>query len=399
MANSLARTQRDIGAALHDVTAAGQATRWLAGDNALGLRRLALYRSNVDAAAAKALAAAHPVIRQLVGDEFFDALASAYRREHPSRYGDLNEFGESLADFLGPFPPAQSLPYLPDLARLEWAAHRAYGAADAERLDHAALAAVSPEKQAALSFRFAPGTAVIRSTHPVARIWAVHQPADDRAFEVDLSMAETALVTRSGYRVVVMAIGAGDAAFIDRALRDRVRLDLRLLHSTDNESFMNALIQRARVITGLIDRYLQPLLLLAARLYVANVFIKSGLVKLSDWSATLALFHDEYKVPLLPPDLAAYVGTFGELFFPVLIVLGLAGRFGAAGLFVVNAMAVASYPQLFGFDCPAAINSHAYWGSLLLSLVVFGPGKLSLDAVILRRLGFPARSTLSPAMS
>ncbi len=149
---------------------------------------------------------------------------------------------------------------------------------------------------------------------------------------------------------------------------------------------MRNLIQRALVVTGLLD-FLQPILLLAARLYVSSVFLRSGMIKVSDWSSTLALFHDEYKVPVLPPDLAAWVGTFGELFFPVLIVLGLAGRCGAAGLFFVNAMAVISYPQLFGFDCPAGLHAHFYWGSLLVALVAFGPGRLSLDAVILRRLG------------
>ena len=149
---------------------------------------------------------------------------------------------------------------------------------------------------------------------------------------------------------------------------------------------MRELIARALVLTRAADK-LQPLALLAARLYVARIFIQSGLVKISDWGATLALFHDEYKVPVLPPDVAACVGTFGELCFPVLIVLGLAGRFGAAGLFVVNAMAVLSYPQLWGFDCPAGIHSHFYWGSLLLALTIFGPGKLSLDELILRRLG------------
>ena len=153
---------------------------------------------------------------------------------------------------------------------------------------------------------------------------------------------------------------------------------------------MKALVARALVLTRL-AAHLQPLALLAARLYVAKVFFQSGLVKISDWSATLALFHDEYKVPVLPPDFAAVVGTFGELCFPVLIVLGLMGRLGAAGLFVVNAMAVLSYPQLWGFDCPAAIQSHFCWGALLLALVVFGPGKLSLDELVLRRLGLASR--------
>jgi putative oxidoreductase len=153
---------------------------------------------------------------------------------------------------------------------------------------------------------------------------------------------------------------------------------------------MRQLIQRAQALTRLAD-LLQPLALLALRLYVSSVFFRAGVIKVSDWSATLALFHDEYKVPLLPPDLAACVGAFGELAFPVLIVLGLAGRFGAAGLFVVNAMAVISYPQLWGFDCPAGIHMHFTWGAILLALVVFGPGKLSLDALVLRRLGLAPR--------
>jgi putative oxidoreductase len=146
------------------------------------------------------------------------------------------------------------------------------------------------------------------------------------------------------------------------------------------------LIQRALGITSLVDR-LQSGVLLALRLYVSYVFFNSGLVKLSDWGATLALFHDEYKVPLLPPDLAAYVGAFGELAFPVLIVLGLMGRLGAAGLFMVNVMAVVSYPQLWSFDCPAGLHMHFVWGGILLALTIFGPGKISLDAFILERMG------------
>jgi putative oxidoreductase len=155
---------------------------------------------------------------------------------------------------------------------------------------------------------------------------------------------------------------------------------------------MRNLIRRALVLTGLIDR-LQPLALLALRLYVSMVFFRAGIIKVSDWSATLALFRDEYKVPLLPPGLAACVGAFGELVFPLLITLGFMGRFGAAGLFVVNAMAVISYPQLFGFECPAGINAHFYWGSILAALTVFGPGRISIDALILERLGLrPARA-------
>ncbi|HVY82668.1 MAG TPA: DoxX family protein [Steroidobacteraceae bacterium] len=126
---------------------------------------------------------------------------------------------------------------------------------------------------------------------------------------------------------------------------------------------------------------LQPLALLAARLYVTDIFWRSGWLKLTSWESTLDLFRDEYHVPLLPPDVAAVLGTFGELFFPALLVIGWLGRVGAIGTFVVNAMAVISYSNVLlaeGYE--AALGNHILWGTLLLALTVFGPGKISLDA-------------------
>jgi putative oxidoreductase len=136
-----------------------------------------------------------------------------------------------------------------------------------------------------------------------------------------------------------------------------------------------------RAIGGL--ELLQPLAQLAARLYVAQAFFLSGLTKIRNWDTTLALFQDEYHVPLLPPELAAVMGTCGEVGLPVLLVLGLAGRFAAAGLSVVNVVAVLSLAEI----APAALQQHQFWGSLLIGLLLWGPGKLSLDAVIARRLG------------
>lgn len=118
---------------------------------------------------------------------------------------------------------------------------------------------------------------------------------------------------------------------------------------------------------------------LAFRIFVGWQFFKAGLVKVSDWSATLSLFRDEYMVPALPPELAAAMGAGGELVFPALLLVGLFSRPAALGLFVVNVMAVVSYPQLWEFECPAAINDHFYWGILLIALAAFGPGKFSAD--------------------
>ncbi len=126
------------------------------------------------------------------------------------------------------------------------------------------------------------------------------------------------------------------------------------------------------------------LLDLGIRLYVAKVFFWSGLTKIANWETTVALFEDEYRVPLLPPELAAAAGTFGELVFPVLLALGLAGRFAAASLFIVNLVAVASYWHVLK-DLEPALAQHWYWGVLLLVSLLHGPGKLALDSVVWQR--------------
>ena len=121
--------------------------------------------------------------------------------------------------------------------------------------------------------------------------------------------------------------------------------------------------------------HLRPLAALMARAYIAQVFFLSGLTKLRDWDTTLLLFSDEYRVPLLPPDVAAAMGTAGELVLPVLLLLGLAGRFAALGLSVVNVVAVVSLSEV----APAALQQHITWGVLLAALALYGVGKWSVD--------------------
>src|ERR687895_407891 len=128
--------------------------------------------------------------------------------------------------------------------------------------------------------------------------------------------------------------------------------------------------------------FLAPVADLAVRLWVATVFFKSGLVKIQSWESTLALFTYEYSVPVLSPEMAAYLGTFTELVFPVFRALGLAGRFSAAVLFFFNIIAVISYPALN----EAGLEQHLVWGIMLLVTLLHGPGKLSLDYWIGRKL-------------
>lgn len=149
--------------------------------------------------------------------------------------------------------------------------------------------------------------------------------------------------------------------------------------------FLDTLVKLHAGLARVLDR-LQSLLLLGTRFYVGWQFTKSGWLKYTSWDTTLGLFRDEYHVPLLPPELAAVIGTCGELGFPIFLYLGLFGRFGALGMFFVNVMAVVSYRQVLlaeGFE--AALGNHILWGFMLLVLMVFGPGKISLDAWLERR--------------
>lgn len=129
--------------------------------------------------------------------------------------------------------------------------------------------------------------------------------------------------------------------------------------------------------------YLQPVLDLGLRLWVAKVFFASGLTKIKSWETTLWLFEEEYMVPVLSPQIAAVMATAAELFLPVLLVLGLAARFGAAGLFILNAVAVLSYAESLG---AVGIKDHVLWGTMLLVTFIHGPGKLALDHLIVQKI-------------
>ncbi len=129
-----------------------------------------------------------------------------------------------------------------------------------------------------------------------------------------------------------------------------------------------------------------PVFDLAVRLYLANIFWKGGMVKLSSWMSTVMLFTMVYDVPLLPPELAAYLATGVELGGSFLLAIGLAGRWAALSLFGLNIVAVTSYGQL----SEAALQESFYWGILFLYFVLHGPGLLSVDALLrylIRRRG------------
>jgi putative oxidoreductase len=155
------------------------------------------------------------------------------------------------------------------------------------------------------------------------------------------------------------------------------------------DSFGSAVILKRLLLAELrVESWLHaaaPLIDLAIRVYVAEVFFRSGLLKLRNWEGTLYLFANEYRVPLLPATAAAWLGTFSELFFPLLLAMGLATRFAALSLSIFNAIAVVSFWHVLSGN-EAALNSHFYWGSLLMVTLLHGPGALSADRFIVPRL-------------
>jgi putative oxidoreductase len=136
--------------------------------------------------------------------------------------------------------------------------------------------------------------------------------------------------------------------------------------------------------TRLLDR-LQPLLLLGFRLYLARVFLLSGLTKTRDWSSTVALFTDEYHVPFLPPAVAAALGAATELSMPILLVVGLGSRLAAGVLFVFNIVAVISYYETLVQT--GGVKDHILWGTMLLVLLICGPGQIAVDTRLERWIG------------
>lgn len=138
-------------------------------------------------------------------------------------------------------------------------------------------------------------------------------------------------------------------------------------------------------IAGLADLLRAPFAL-ATRIYVAQVFLWSGWLKIRDWEQTIALFEYEYKVPLLSPFWGAVTGTFGELVFSALLILGLGGRLPAIGLFFVNIVAVVSLWHVFSLETGiAGLRQHHLWGFMLAMLVVYGSGSWTLDRLLGRK--------------
>lgn len=148
-------------------------------------------------------------------------------------------------------------------------------------------------------------------------------------------------------------------------------------------------IAAQRRVASVLDRFAAPVVDLAVRVMIGLVFFNSGRQKLQDWDSTVFLFAEEYKVPLLPPEAAATLGTTFELVMPLFLFAGLAARLAALPLLgmalVIQFVLGAANPAYDSME-------HFYWMALLLLIVVRGPGTLSVDHVIKRQFANSANS-------
>lgn len=208
----LADAQSLFCSALFDREEQGYALPLFKGDAQAAEQRLSLYRGNLTASWNKTLSAAYPVMKALVGDEFFEGLTRAYGKAYPSQTGDLNLFGDQFAEFLASFRPAADYPYFPDMARLEWALHRAHYADDMATRDNAQWAHMTPEQLDRARFRFHPACSLFVSPWTVVDIWQAHQPEANRGLPSELKRASHAVIARPEWRAEVLAVDAAGFA-------------------------------------------------------------------------------------------------------------------------------------------------------------------------------------------
>jgi hypothetical protein len=225
-------------------------------------RGLMVYQANGHALAERCLRAAYPVIAQLIGIDSFNALARDLWHSEPPRHGDLAQWGDALPAFLAVNEQLAGVPYLADVARVEWALHRAAGAPDAEP-DMPSFARLSSEDPEGLTLRLAPGTALITSAWPVVSLVTAHTTGEPTLTEAGRRLrdraGETAVVWRHGWRPCVAACRANVLGLLPALLRGAA-LTEALGQATDGFDFSDWLTQAVHsgLVLGVADATPQP---------------------------------------------------------------------------------------------------------------------------------------------
>lgn len=210
----LETTQLIFAQALNDIQSEPQALPLFKGNAQLAEQRFALYRGNLVGTWDKSLSAAYPVLKELVGEEFFHGLARAYGKAYPSDAGDLNLFGAHFASFLEGFEHVAAYPYFPDTARLEWALHRAHYAADGRQAGPADFAMMSPGQLDEVRLTLAPACSLIHSEWAVVELWRAHQPGMESTFPSDVARPNFGLVVRPQWNTDIVEVTPASFAML-----------------------------------------------------------------------------------------------------------------------------------------------------------------------------------------
>ena len=221
-------------------------------------QRLQIYRNNLFTSLTNALQAIYPSIQRLVGEGFFKYLAHSYIRAHPSQSGNLHDFGQELAPFIAQFEPAATVPYLADVARLEWAQHEVFHAADHSPLDLQRLSAVPDELQTELRFCFHPASRLISSPYPVLKIWQACRDEHETVQTISANdESEQILVVRQQGKIELHRLTRAEYAFL-KALAGGYRLGTAYERATEvNERFdLATTLQKHIALSSLVDWYI-----------------------------------------------------------------------------------------------------------------------------------------------
>lgn len=195
--SALSELQQRFAATMLDDEASTLALKeHLAGEGHRRSAGLTAYRRSVQAILAGAVQATYPIIESIVGSAFLAEAARRYALAVPSRSGDLNDYGDGFNQFLSAYPAAEKLPYLPDVAAMEWAVHTVFGAANGPTQDLTLMANTPPEHWEALHFQIDPACTSLSSRWPLVRIWQVNQSGYSGDFSVDFSLAQSVLIHR-----------------------------------------------------------------------------------------------------------------------------------------------------------------------------------------------------------
>jgi hypothetical protein len=208
--------------------------------------RVGVYRNNARSNWRGALQAAYPVVLALVGEPFFNEAADRLAEAQPSRSGDLHRFGGGFAEFLATYPHASELGYLPDVARLEWAWHESFHAAEHDMLELERLARVAPEDYGSLRFRLHPSARLVRSGFPVFSIWQANQEGFTGDGRIDPAAGgEQVLVFRGDLDTRLFALETADWHFLHNLVQG-LSLEEAADHDSlaGNEAFLGEALRR-----------------------------------------------------------------------------------------------------------------------------------------------------------